>query len=188
MSPLPMTKISIDLEVHRMIEAGRVSFDETPNAILRRLFHIDTTSRAAESRGKKSETSKEDGSPDLIKMPVNKRRRTGSYEFVLQGIRHKENSLRDAYKACLLELASLDSNFLDRLSLVETRSRRIVARDPKDLFKNSPELASKFSAPLKGEWWFDINLSQLQVEQRLKLACKEANISYGIDLKLDFPR
>ena len=43
--------IMIDLEVHKAIEAERRSFDERPNAILRRLLGLDHQELAAVSGG-----------------------------------------------------------------------------------------------------------------------------------------
>ena len=165
------TKIAIDLDVHRAIENRRTSFDQSPNEILRNLFDLPPSSPTV--------------------MPSDpKPRRTGAYAFVLLGNRVEAGSLKQAYTTCLRKLGEVDSRFFDRLSRVTTRSRRIIARKPADLYLKKPELAQKHAARLTGPWWVDTNLSRAQCERRLRMACEIAGVRFGGDdgdLILEFP-
>lgn len=176
----PTTTIQIDIEVYRAIETHRTTFDQTPNDILKDLLDIGAP-EAPTGRA----TAPEPGG-ELIRRVV-RNRRTGIYSFDLMGEHFEETSLREAYKRCLLELAKLDERFLEKLAERRTRSRRIVARVPRDLYLRTPGLAEKFADRLTGPWWFDVNLSQPQVEARIAIACDVAGLSYGGDLKLEFP-
>lgn len=183
MLTLPTTTIQIDIEVYRAIETHRTSFDQTPNDILRELVDIGSpvdiqTDEAGES------PAQAQGEP-IHRIVRN--RRTGVYGFDLMGKHFEEMSLREAYKRCLMELATMDGQFLEKLAERRTRARRIVARDPRDLYLRTPKLAEKFADRLIGPWWFDVNLSQEQVENRVEIACDVAGLQFGEDLKLEFP-
>ena len=165
------TKIALDLDVHRAIENRRTSFDQSPNAILREILGMSSAE------------------PELVR-PDRAPRRTGTYAFTLLGNRTAAGSLKEAYTRCLQKLGELDPGFFERLSRVTTRSRRIVARSPADLYLRKPELAEKFAARLTGPWWVDTNLSRSQCEQRLMTACEVAELRFGGDdgdLVLEFP-
>lgn len=166
MNGIETTAIKIDIDVHRAIEARRKTFSQSHNAILREIFSLpEATDRA----------------PDPPK------RRTGTYSFILIGERVEEGSLKAAYLACLLKMAELDSQFLESLSKKTTKARRIVSRDPRELYLRKPELSEKYASRLTDIWWVDTNLSQQQCEQRLKLACEVAGLQFGNDLELIFP-
>lgn len=165
------TKVLIDLDVHRAIENRRTSFDQSHNAILREVLGLAPA-------------------PKQAVRPHRRLRRTGTYAFVLHGDRIEAGSLKEAYTACLRKLGEFDPRFFERLSRVTTRSRRIVAKNPTDLFLKKPELAEKYAARLSGPWWVDTNLSRAQCEQRLRTACEIAGIEFGNDegdLILEFP-
>ena len=68
--------IKIDLDVHRRIEAGRKSFDENENAILRRLLGLDTKRPAAGA---------------VIRAP----RSSGAYSILLGELPIEANSLKE---------------------------------------------------------------------------------------------
>ncbi|RWE85101.1 hypothetical protein [Mesorhizobium sp.] len=176
MNELPTTAIHIDIEVHKVIEANRKSFEDSQNDILRRLLLSPSTNGALTAP------------PQLIgATTVRNERSTGFYGFVLKGNTMSFNNLKAAYKNCLLELAAADGTFLTSLSKEETPARRLVARDRKALYKKTPHLADEFAEELVDGWWLDTNLSQQQVESRLQTACKVANIAFGSDLELKFP-
>ena len=166
------TTIEIDIDVHRAIEARRMDFGQSKNDILRE-----------EVFGLRPEQSEPAESPTLIP----RTRRTGEYAFSLHGKRAEAGSLKDAYLGCLRALAELQPGFLEELGMLTTRARRLVAREPKDLYLKKPELTAKFAAPLCGDWWADTNLSRQQCKQRLTLACDVAQITFGQDLVMEFP-
>ena len=160
-----MNAIAIDIDVHRAIEARRTDFGQSHNEILREVFNLTNSQSSTDPS----------------------RRRTGTYAYELLGERVEEGSLQAAYMSCLVNIAKRESGFLERLSAVSTKSRRIVARDPEKLYLKRPELAEKYARSLRDGWWVDINLSRQQCEQRLKIVCDVAGLQWERDLVLDFP-
>ena len=171
-------KIEIDLEVNAEIESRRTSFDQSANDILREVLgvHMSATRPPTITVARPQD-------------PASPPRQTGGHAFVLQGERTEAPSLKEAYVACLLKLTKLDGDFLNRLAKAHTRSRRIIAKDPEDLYLRNPTLAEQFAVRLTGPWWVDVNLSRSQVEQRLKHACAILDLSFGpgADLELCVP-
>ncbi len=167
------TDIKIDIDVHRAIETRRTGFNQSHNDILREIFGLS-----------KAQNKNPGPSPADLLRP----RRTRTYAFELLGERVEEGNLKTAYMSCLRKLAELDHQFLDELSKEKTRSRKIIARDPKELYLKTPGLSEKFAVHLMGQWWIDTNLSQSQVEWRLEQACAVADLQFGSDLVLDFPK
>ena len=165
--------IHIDIEVHRSIEARRTSFSQSHNDILRSVFDLPVATPLVQPNKSPSSTQR--------------RRRTGTYVVALLGRRIEAGSLREAYVSCLKALAERDSQFLEALSKKQTRSRRIVARNPRDLYLRRPQLAENHASKLVGPWWADTNLSRQQCEKRLQTACSVAGLEFGRDLGLEFP-
>ena len=166
------TTIQIDIDVHRAIETRRAGFTQTHNDILREAFGL-------------AKTAQEPNNPSPTEQFIG--RRTGTYTFELLGDKVEEGSLKAAYISILNKLVEHYSGFLERLSEKSTKSRKIVARNPKELYFRKPHLAEKYAHRLTDQWWVDTNLSQLQCEQRLKTACDVAGLEWGRDLVLDFP-
>ena len=173
------TKIAIDLDVHRAIESRRTSFGQSHNAILREVFDLKPPSPSGPTH-----PPSPDPPPDPSPHPVPK---PSAYVIDLLGDTIEERFLIEAYRHCLLKLADLDPGFLERLSEVTTSARRIVSRNPTDLYRKSPHLAEECAKLLKSPWWFDTNLSWPQCKNRLKSACDVADILYGVDLVIRFP-
>ena len=166
------TPIKIDIDVHRAIEARRVTFDQSHNDILRMVFGL---SKAAPGPSKPM-----DPAPSTT-------RRTGKFPYILLGEETEGASLKEVYMGCLQKLAARDSRFLKRLSKKATRGRRIVARTPEALYISTPELSRKnLHSRLTDEWWVDTNLSRPMYARRLEIACEVAGLRYGVDLVLDF--
>ena len=171
MSRSQRTTIEIDIDVYRAIESHRTSFEQSHNDILRNYFDLPNGTEESQN----------------LLRPIPRTRRTGEFVFQLHGERFVAGSLKEAYLSCLQKLAELDQQFLRNLSTLSTRARRIVARQPGDLYLKKPELAAKFAVPLPGGWWADTNLSRQQCESRLKSACDVAKVGFGRDLVLEFP-
>jgi len=178
---LNATTVEIDLETYKAIEANRNNFEQSLGDILKTML----LGEKVKVRDLKPENNEVAGPTDRKARTYTKIRPL-DYSFTFMGSHSSEPTLRDAYKAILLKLAYSDKNFLERLSHEKTRARRIVARIPGDLFFKSPELARNHAEKLTSDWWFDTNLSELQVVQRLRMACKVAGIQFGKDLVLDF--
>lgn len=166
------TSIKIDIDVHRAIEARRVTFDQSHNDILRMVFGLSKA---------------EPGLSKLMDPAPPTTRRTGRFPYILLGEETEGASLKEVYMGCLQKLAARDSRFLKRLSKKATRGRRIVARTPEALYISTPELSRQnLHSRLTDEWWVDTNLSRPMYARRLEIACEVAGLRYGIDLVLDF--
>ncbi|MBN2907560.1 MAG: hypothetical protein JXJ18_12695 [Rhodobacteraceae bacterium] len=172
--------IEIDTETNALIEARRKSFKETENDIIKRCLK-----QPPPNTGSQEMTIKQ---LDVPRRDAKKRssRSSGIYDFTLLGKPIQESSLRSAYLTCLRALQARDSGFFERLSLEETPGRRLVAKNPRDLYKKSPDLAESHAEKVDGIWYVDLNLSEPQVVQRLKIACRVAGLEFGSDLVLDF--
>lgn len=170
--------IEIDTEANFLIESLRIDFSETPNEIIKRaLKSVKMEDTPMQITGDIA---------DGLHLHAKRHRVSGHYGFNLFDEEYTEFSLKHAYIACLRALQARDSGFFARLAVEETRARRLVAEKPEKLYKNSPELAAQHAEKIDGHWYLDVNLSEPQVIQRLKIACRVARIEFGRDLKLDF--
>jgi len=84
----------------------------------------------------------------------------------------------------LHRLAERFPDFLERFSREKARSRRFVARDPIHLYSNAPHLADKHAKALIDGWFFDTNLSAIQVSQRVRIAARLCDLLYGKDVRI----
>lgn len=146
-----MKSIEIDLDVHRAIENGRLSFEESENDVLRRLLGIDVR-RPAESR-------------PAPRLP----RSSGAYSTHVGEKMIEANSLKELLRRVLLELERRWPGFLSSLAGQATpRGRHIVSGTAQGLYPNAPHLAG-LAEKVNDSWWFDTNVSRRQVEAYLKL-------------------
>jgi len=107
-------------------------------------------------------------------------RRTGTY-WVRVGARQLDcGSLKQLLFEGLRALEKARPGTLEKLSRIKLRSRRIVARDPRQLF-DKPQLAQKFAAPLLDEWWFGTNNSASETNAWLERAFACAGLPMGPD-------
>ena len=184
MPNLPTTTITIDLEVYRALESLRQDFGETHNSLLRTSLGLTKTKETIGLDANEKPEVVPTASP--VVRQARTMRRSGSYGFILLGKHYKAKSLKEAYIVSLCELASLDDGFLDSLSKLETSARRIVSKDPVKLYKKSPALAESCAEKLSGDYWVDLNLSQPQVESRLRMALQILGFELGKELILEF--
>lgn len=170
--------INIDIDVHKAIESHRSAFSETPNDILRGILGLDFVETNAPTRSQKISNENE---------KQTRSRHVGPYNFIVKGKSYSEGGLTDAYLKCLNILVSAYPNFLEKFSQKNSRARRYIARNPTELYKNSPHLVDQHAKKFHGDWWIDTNLSQDQVVTRLEDAAQCASLVFGSDLVLDFP-
>ena len=111
---------------------------------------------------------------------------TKSYDIEILGDKISGCSLIEVYKKCLLKLADLDPGFLEGFSAGGSSGRRYIAKHPKSLYLKSPQLAEDYAKLLCAPWYYDTNLGERQIRQRLEFACEVAGIGYGIDLICSF--
>ena len=90
-----------------------------------------------------------------------------------------------AYKKAIVAVGKLDPSFMRRIADLETPGRRIIARNPKDLYKTTPSLIG-FAEQLEGGWWLDTNLSKQQAISRLMMICRVTGLDFGSDVEATF--
>lgn len=167
-----MKTVEIDLEVNAAIESARRSFQESANDILRRCLLSGTGG----GHGMKTSNVQ----LDVTEEPGG--RITGRWAVELEGKRVSMSNLKAAYRTLLLLLKERNPDFLQAFSEERARARRFVARAPKDLYLNSPDLAKHHAKPLTEGWYFDTNLSTDQVARRARIAARLCGLRYGRDV------
>ena len=116
-------------------------------------------------------------------IPVNqdslsRNRVTGTYLFEIGSRTVECVSLKDLLSKALREIERECPGTLDKLSTIQPRSKRIVARDPSLLF-TSKELSEEYSEQLGHGWWFGTNNSAQETKSWLKRACNSAGLVWG---------
>jgi hypothetical protein len=180
-----MRQIEIDLEVHRLIEAERSSFEESESAILRRLLNIDEGHTKRPSKHQQPDLAPRNLLPIETAIPIGSRT-TGNWSVEWHGQRFMARSLREAYLTGLARLAEHDETLFDKLSKEGGGRRRYVASRPQDLYPNSPHLAKseRNNTYRLGEWHVDLNLSRNQAAKRIKRAAALAGVRYGQEITI----
>lgn|GEM_PF-1977550 len=200
--------IELDLECYKALESHRVSLDETPLDILRRILlsaHSASPARPVDpggaARGESMAGSlKPSGARDQAGLPSGPvgssvppdwrdpndetERRTGNYLVQMGDRACFAASQKAAYRLALIWLEKTSPGLLDRLAGSGTRNRRIVAPSPEALYPRSPALA-KHAEKLVDDWYVDVNLSKEQKLSRLRTACRLAGVMFGKDLIVD---
>jgi len=110
-------------------------------------------------------------------------RRSGDYWFEISGNRATCRSLKELLSQSIGSIEKKVPGTLDKLSNVRARSRRIVAREPSQLF-DKEHLAKKYAERLLPGWWYGTNNSEEQVRVWLKRACELAGLKWGRDFKI----
>lgn len=166
--------IEIDLDVNAAIEKDRRSFQESANDILRRRLLGERDSGRAPVKS----------AVDLEAIEESGERVTGRWTVELSGKRGSASNLKSAYRTLLLLLHERHPTFLQAYSEERTRARRFVARAPRDLYLNSPDLAKLHAKPLTAGWYFDTNLSTDQVARRARIAARLCGLRYGREVRI----
>lgn len=152
-----MRQIGIDLDVHRVIENGRLSFDEDHNAILRRLLAIDAP------------LPKTVPSSVVTRQP----RSSGAYSLMLGTQPIEANSLKELLRRVLLKAEQLRPGTIDKIAQMPTpRGRFVVARSAQQLYHNAPHLAGLAEKLGSPNWWYDTNVGRKQVQAFMKVIAR----------------
>jgi hypothetical protein len=109
-------------------------------------------------------------------------RRGGEYWFEMRGRRTDCHSLKELLASALIGIEKAVPGTLEKLTHVKPRSRRIVARDPKDLFEK-PHLARDYAEKLADGWFYGTNNSANETSAWLQRACAHAGLRWGEDFK-----
>jgi len=166
-------QIEIDVEVHRMIEQHRASFDERENDILRRL--LLTAVAEQEERTVKARRAR---------ARAGTKRTRGNWSVTVEGEHMPAANLGDAYYVLLKHLATQFPGFLEAFGKEQSRNRRFVAEVPEQLYGNSSHLARGFACTLVDGWYYDSNLSSDQISRRARIAARLCGLNYGTDVKI----
>lgn len=105
-------------------------------------------------------------------------RQTGKYLLDIRGKTNVCTSLKELLAEGLRGLEQHKAGTLDRLSKVKHRTRRIVAREARDLF-DKPHLAQDYAEQLMPGWWYGTNNSADETRRWLKQACEIAGLEWG---------
>jgi hypothetical protein len=121
-------------------------------------------------------SSSEMPSSNGVKFP----RRSGDYWFEIKGKRTECGSLKELLAEALKVLERTKPGTLDSLSRIRGRSRRIVARDPGQLF-DKPRLVKKYAEKLNGGWYYGTNNSARETGVWLERGAECAGLTLGSD-------
>jgi hypothetical protein len=105
----------------------------------------------------------------------------GRYQVDLCGKTIGAKSLKSVLQQTLIALESLSPGTLEKLSEIRPRKKRIVARNPNDLFAE-PGLIS-FADRLNDGWWFGTNNSAQETKSWLERAVTCAGLVWGRDCR-----
>lgn len=166
-----LTNVSLSLVTYKAIEAQRLSFGESHDAIIRRALATRSGQRAR-TAGRAALLAR--GAP----------RKRGRVRVTLFGREQDVFNLRDAYLVIVTALTRHKATLLHLLLLEGSERRRWVARSPEALFVTAPHLASEHAHQLSPEWYIDTNVSRAQIVARLTVAARLAGYAYGEDVRI----
>lgn len=107
--------------------------------------------------------------------------------FTFEGRTYTFKTGHRVFVSVFERLASMDPTFCVRYSeQYYGRTNRYVAKAKDLLYPGNPAMAKK-SHPLPGEWWLATNWSNQGKIQRIKEACKIADLVFGLDLTVHIP-
>ena len=90
--------------------------------------------------------------------------------------------MRDLLAGGLRALQEARPGTLEKLSHIKPRSRRIVARHPKDLF-DKDHLAQEYAVKLSDGWYYGTNNSAQETNAWLERASSCAGLKWGAEFK-----
>jgi hypothetical protein len=164
-------EIAVSLATFKVIEAARLSFGESHDEIIRRIFARGASRRVQPAR-------------ECARYAPPLRRRRGNVRLELFTRDQSVPNLKYAYIAALQSLVKHKPALFELLSLEGTSRRRWAARTTDALFPGSPHLARDHAHEVKADWFIDTNLSRAQIDARLSVACRIAGYKFGEDVKI----
>jgi len=77
-----------------------------------------------------------------------------------------------------------DSTFAARFAGLPKhgRTRRYLAQDPNELYRDRPDLVRECSTKLDSGWWMSTNHSKQTINQIISMACGVAHVTNGSEL------
>lgn len=108
-------------------------------------------------------------------------RNTGVYLLEVRGKTTEHGRQRDVLAEGLKAIEELRPGTLAKLSAVKSRTRRIVARDPSELFDKA-HLAEKHVSKLMDGWYYGTNNSAQETNRWLREGARLADLQWGKDI------
>lgn len=104
--------------------------------------------------------------------------------FLFGGQCHLCRNAIDTLKQVFDVFIKRDSSFGKRFAGLPKhgRSRRYLARDANELYRERPDLVSECSIKLDSGWWMSTNHSKQTIGRIIAMACDVAQVAYGRDL------
>lgn len=119
------------------------------------------------------------------RIPQRASRRSGKYYIEVKGNTIECVSLKETLSEGLKALKKIHPGTLDKLTTIMPRSKRIVSRDPNQLFKK-PDLVHRYSEKLVDDWWFGTNNSTNETLTWLRRGADIAGLVWGEDIETSF--
>jgi hypothetical protein len=164
-----LTDVRVSLATWKAIEAQRLSFAETHDAIIRRALS-ERSGRRTQAVARALSVAR--GAP----------RRRGQTRVRVFGREQSVLNLRDAYLVILAGLVRHKASLFQLLAIQGTARRRWIAPSPYALFVSAPHLASVHAHQIAPNWFVDTNVSRAQIIARLTVAARLAGYRFGEDV------
>jgi len=108
----------------------------------------------------------------------------GQSGFSFEGQFHPARNAIETLRQVFDLFIKRDPTFGDRFAGLPKhgRTRRYLARDANDLYRDRPDLVRECSIKLDSGWWMSTNHSKQTIGQIIAMACDVAHVVYGRDL------
>lgn len=163
--------VAISLATYKAIEAQRLSFTESHDAIIRRAL-AERSVRRISSANRIAQLGK--GAP----------RRRGNIRVRVFGEIQRALNLKDAYLVCLTALVRRRASLFQLLAAEGSARRRWVGPNAEALFVTAPHLAIEHAHEIAPNWYVDTNVSRAQIIARLTVATRLAGAEFGTDIAI----
>lgn len=114
-------------------------------------------------------------------------RRRPRVRVALHGQSENFGTFKDALLFVLRQLQDREAGFLESCSAhprFQTRTRRYLARNPNEIYPDSPELAEHNEWVADG-WYLGTNTNNRQKGEQARAACEVAGLRFGTDLTVE---
>ncbi len=112
-------------------------------------------------------------------------RQSGRYILEFKGTMTECGSLKNLLAEGLMALEKCQPGMLEKLSAIKPRTKRIVARNPEDLFDRVDQSA-EYSEPLMDGWWYGTNNSAEETRTWLTRGAEIAGLKWDKDISISF--
>lgn len=114
--------------------------------------------------------------------------RPGQLGFTFEGVFHPARNAIDTLRQVFDLFVENDPSFAERFAGLTRhgRTRRYLASDANELYRDRPDLVRECSLKLSSGWWMSTNHSKQTIGQIISMACDVAKVSYGEDLVTKF--